>query len=293
MTHFLIYYFDKSFHVDTAHSAKSLKYHCGEWLSMGSDIPVLDGDLLNEREQAVLGGFIKESGYVDDATKFIQCEVPVGLQRLYKAISRVEGEERNPQTDRSHDEATAQREYSDIPRGLMSSRDMSPQEGSAGNIDAVVVKEDKVQLVELKGEVQGLNDTHQGFGQLLLYREMFKEDYPSMMDEASLSLSLVTGEWNVAPELVGPTYRMKSIGVFEASGSRWVVETGKGELPQSEVMDVNPDMLKNYDVPLAMAMGGTIEDLAKARKVMDNIEPYADLDPGDFEQFDSPESTTL
>lgn len=253
---------------------------------MDREVPVLDGDLLSEQEQAVLGGLIEESEHVDNTTEFIQCEVPIGLQRLYKAISRVEGEEQNLQTDRSLSEATAQREYSDIPRGLMSSRDLSPQEGSSGSIDAVIVKEDEVTLVELKREVQGLNDTHQGFGQLLLYREMFKEDYPSMIEDAGLSLFLVTGEWNVAPELISPTYRTKGIGVFEASGAHWVIETGKEELPQSDVMDINPDTLKNYDVPLATAMGGTIGDLARARKMMDNIDPYADLSPEAFQKFD-------
>jgi hypothetical protein len=47
-------------------------------------------------------------------------------------------------------------------------------------------------------------------------------------------------------------------------------------------MEVNPDTLKNYDVPLAMAMGGSIGDLAKARRIMDNIDPYAELSPDDF-----------
>lgn len=253
---------------------------------MTSDVPVLDGDLLNEQEQAILGGFIEESGYTDDGTDFIQCEVPVGLQRLYKAISRVEGEERSIQTDRPFEEATGQREYPDIPRGLISSRDLSPQEGSCGNIDAVVVQKDEVGLVELKREVQGLNDTHQGFGQLLLYRELFNEDYPSMVEDTSLSLYLVVGDWNVAPELVEPTYRTKGIGVFEVSGARWIVQDGEAELPQSDVMDLNPATLKNYDVPLAIAMGGTPADLAKARRVMDNIDPYADLNSEDFEKFD-------
>jgi len=253
---------------------------------MDMEVPVLDGGLLSEKEQAVLGGFIEESGYMDDSTGFIQCEVPVGLQRLYKAISRVEGEERSLQTDRSLSEVTVQREYSDIPKGLVSSRDLSPQEGSSGSIDAVIVKENEVRLVELKREIQGLNDTHQGFGQLLLYREMFKEDYPSMIEDASLSLCLVTGEWNVAPELVNSTYRTKGIGVFEVSGAHWIIETTKEELPQSDVMDMNPDTLKNYDVPLAIAMGGTTEDLARARRVMDNIDPYADLSPEAFQKFD-------
>lgn len=253
---------------------------------MDGEVPVLDGSLLSEKEQAVLGGFIEESGYVDDTTVLIQCEVPVGLQRLYKSISRVEGEERSLQTDRSLSEATAQREYSDIPRGLISSRDLSPQEGSSGSIDAMIVKEDEVRLVEIKKEVQGLNDTHQGFGQLLLYREMFKEDYPSMIEDASLSLLLVTGEWDVAPELVESTYRTKGIDVFETSGAHWVVETADEELPQSDVMDINPDTLKNYDVPLAIAMGGTAKDLARARRMMDNIDPYADLSPEAFQKFD-------
>lgn len=253
---------------------------------MGDDISVLDGNLLNERERAILGGFIEESGYVSDATEFIQCEVPIGLQRLYEAVGRVEDETRGMQPNRSLDEATAQREHSDAPRGLISSRDLSPQEGGVGNIDTVIVKEGEVGLVELKREVQGLNDTHQGFGQLLLYRDMFKQDYPLIMEDSSLSLFLVSGEWDVAPELVEPTYRMQNIGAFEISGAQWVVERNKVDFPQSEVMEVNPDTLKNYDVPLAMAMGGSIEDLAKARRIMDNIDPYAELSPDDFKKFD-------
>ena len=67
-----------------------------------------------------------------------------------------------------------------------------------------------------------------------------------------------------------------------ASLSSVRAERNKADFPQSEVMEVNPDTLKNYNVPLAMAMGGSIGDLAKARRIMDNIDPYAELSPDDF-----------
>lgn len=258
---------------------------------MDVQAPILNGDQLSEEEQAVLGGFMKESSFVDLSTQLIQCEVPLGLQRLSEAIERVEGEEHSIETDYSLDQILSQHERTGTLEGFVSNRELSPQEQGGASADAIVVNEDEIGIVELKTEgIDGLNDTHQGFGQLVLYQEMLGEDYPSLLQEMSLSLFLVVGEWDnrMAPELVAPTYRKRGINVFDVSSREWVIEAGQAASTAEAVLDRNPDTLRNYDVPLAIVMTGNARtsDLARAREIMDNIDPYKELDPDDFEKFD-------
>lgn len=181
------------------------------------DFPVLSWDTPKENEQRVIGGFFAESPLPYDDIEFAQVEVPVGAQRVARALGK------DVETDMSMDEVLESTEYTDAPQGFPNEKDLSDRYGFAypnhmTKVDAVIVTKDTVYVTEVKtsGErITGLSDVNKGFGQVLMNRDRFLEDYPSVAEARELRGLLVAEDSDIDTELIEESFSPRDVSFFD------------------------------------------------------------------------------
>jgi len=179
--------------------------------------PIISWDTPNENEQRVLGGFFVESPLSYDDIEFVQVELPVGAQRVANVLGK------DIETDMPIEDALAPSEYSGKPQGFPNEKELSDRYGFAypnhmTKIDAVVVTNDTVYVTEVKttGErISGLSDINKGFGQVLMNRDRFVEDYPSVAEARELRGLLVAEESDIDVELIRESFSLRDVSFFD------------------------------------------------------------------------------
>lgn len=179
--------------------------------------PVVGRQTPNQNEQRALGGFFVESEYDENEFELIQVEVPVGCQRTAQAFDD------EIQTDMPLDEILAARNHSDTPAGFPDEKELSSRFGFrmssyTAKIDAIIVMLDKIYITEVKTRNQritGLHEVYEGFGQVLINRDRFKEDYPSVAKERDLIGLLLAEDSSVDIDLVQDSFMERNLRYFD------------------------------------------------------------------------------
>lgn len=185
---------------------------------VSTNVPVVSHDTPNENEQRVLGGFLAELPYSDDAIDLLQPEVPVGCQRVADAFDDV------IDTDRSISAVLAPQAYTGLPEGFLNEKELSQQFGSrmasyTAKVDAVAVTDKIVWVVEIKTRnqcIKGMHDAYEGFGQVLMNRDRFREDYPTMEQERDVRGLLLAEGSEVNIELLEESFEQRGVSFFDA-----------------------------------------------------------------------------
>lgn len=191
------------------------------------DVPLVGRDTPNENEQRVLGGFLAESPFSTDAIDLLQAEVPVGCQRVADAFDDV------IYTDRSISTVLAPRTYTDLPEGFLNKKELSQQFGSrmascTAKADAVAVTDEIVWVVEIKTRnqcIEGMHDTYEGFGQVLMNRDRFAEDYPTVEQERDIRGLLLAEGSEVDIELLEESFEQRGISFFDPLRGGFLIST--------------------------------------------------------------------
>lgn len=186
-------------------------------MSEETNPPVVGRQTPNQNEQRALGGFFVESEYNETEFELIQVEVPVGCQRTAQAFDD------EIQTDMSLDEILAVRDHSDTPAGFPDEKELSSRFGFrmssyTAKIDAIIVMSDRIYITEVKTRNQritGLHEVYEGFGQVLMNRDRFIEDYPSVAGERDPIGLLLAEDSSVDINLVQKSFTDRNLRFFD------------------------------------------------------------------------------
>lgn len=186
-------------------------------MSTNLDRLVVGSQQLNPNEQRALSGFFAESDYDECELELVQVEVPVGCQRVAQAFDD------NLQTDTTVDEVLSPRDYSDTPKGFPDEKDLSTRFGFrmssyTTKIDAIIITTGRIYITEIKTRNQritGLHDVNEGFGQALMNRDRFQEDYPSTAEGRELTGLLLAEDTDVDTTLIRDSFRERNIRFFD------------------------------------------------------------------------------
>lgn len=186
-------------------------------MSEETNPPVVGRQTPNQNEQRALGGFFVESEYNENEFELIQVEVPVGCQRTAHAFDD------DIQTDMTLDEILSARNHSDTPAGFPDEKELSDRFGFrmssyTAKIDAVIVMSNEIYITEVKTRNQritGLHEVYEGFGQVLMNRDRFIEDYPSVAKERDLIGLLLAEDSSVDIDLILDSFRERNMRFFD------------------------------------------------------------------------------
>lgn len=157
------------------------------------------------------------SDHDEDDLELIQVEVPVGCQRVAQAFDD------DLQTDTTVAEALSTRDYSDAPKGFLDEKALSNRFGFrmssyTTKIDAIIITTDRIYITEVKTRNQritGLHDVNEGFGQVLMNRDRFQEDYPSVAEEHELTGLLLAEDSEVDITLIQNSFKERDLKFFD------------------------------------------------------------------------------
>lgn len=228
----------------------------------------------------------------ENDVKLIQLQAPIALKRTAKLLGFEIG------LDMSLDDVLRRREYVDTLKGIPYKDDLSDMYGAlfAGKtriVDAIMFSNKGVVITEIKADLTKGKDYDAAIGQLIIYREAFVEDFPSIAEEVSINALLLTDRCEEL-KLAEDTLKRLQISLYDTEAAEFLVGkpfSGIGDFVQrlqhmAEIVGKPEFELRNYDVALAIAMQGTDESLAEARLILENIDPFKPLDPEDFRQFE-------
>jgi len=105
------------------------------------DVPILARNSLNENEQRTLGGFFKVQDPDFPTFKFIQTEVPLGIQRLAKSQGRSIDVDLTPEELLNGNKT---------PNGFQNGRDLSRIAGFMGQSNTINVDAEPVRKTPLE-----------------------------------------------------------------------------------------------------------------------------------------------
>jgi len=191
-----------------------------------SDVPVVGRETPTENEQRALGGFFAETEYQSDDFELIQVEVPIGCQRVASAFDK------DTTTDISLSDVLASRSYSGVPRGFPDEKELSNRYGFSmtsytAKADAVIITQNRTFVIEVKTRnqrIEGLHDVNEGFGQVLMNRDRFQEDYPSVANAQPLTALLLAEGSDVEVELVRDSFTARDVALFDPCRDGFLIE---------------------------------------------------------------------
>jgi len=85
-------------------------------------------------------------------------------------------------------------------------------------VDAVAVTDEVVWVVEIKTRnqcIEGMHDAYEGFGQVLMNRDRFEEDYPTVEQERDIRGLLLAEGSEVDIELLEESFEQRGISFFD------------------------------------------------------------------------------
>lgn len=148
---------------------------------------------------------------------FIQTEVPLGLQRVSAAFGST------LDSDLSKSDLLSKR-YSGKPAGFPTANELSRKYGSGhqsstSSADVVMVRGDTIDIFEIKTRnqrIEGINDIHEAFGQLLMYLDRFTEDFPTLTREYTLRGAVLAEDSDIDIEMLKPSFSKRNLGYFDS-----------------------------------------------------------------------------
>jgi hypothetical protein len=182
------------------------------------DIPIVGHQTPTENEQRALGGFFAESTFTPDDFDLVQVEVPIGLQRVASAFDELIQSE-----DRSLTEILTPHRHTDNPRGFPMEKELSNRYGFrmvsyTSKIDVVIVTTETIYITEIKTrnqQIEGLHDLYEGLGQILMNRDRFHEDYPSVAGARPVKGLLLAENSGVDVTLFKDSLIERKVGFFD------------------------------------------------------------------------------
>lgn len=186
-------------------------------------IPIYSRNKPNKNEQRALGGWFSVFDPDPSEYRFIQTEVPLGVQRAAEAYGR------SIETDCSLGDLSSSNWYGD---GFRSGKQYAQKFGLSiqqytSNVDVVMVRQDGVDLVEIKTanqRIEGVGDLYEAFGQVLMYLDRFEEDYPTIAEGFELRGFILAEDSKLDVELVRPSLESRGIGYFDPVRGGFLVE---------------------------------------------------------------------
>lgn len=181
------------------------------------EVPKLVRDEPNDNEQRAIGGFIIEADVDPSTYEFIQTEIPLGIQRVADAFG-IEID-----SDRSQEELLRKRNTGQ-PVGFPTAKEISRHHGFSrqaytSSADVIMVRHSTIDLFEVKTRnerIDGVNDIHEAFGQLIMYLDRFIEDFPTLADEYTLRGAVLAEDSELDIELLGPSFTKRNLGFFDS-----------------------------------------------------------------------------
>lgn len=188
------------------------------------DVPMLSRAELNENEQRALGGWFDVHDPNPSNYDLLQMEVPLGSQRAAQALGRT------IDTDRSREDLLAGRR---LPAGFLTRKEITNRAGvgvAAATTYADVVMltcESEIHIVEIKTAnepIEGAGDAHKAFGQLLMYRDRFVEDYPTLADTHEVHGFVLAEASDIDPTLVRNSFESRGLGLFDPTSGGFLID---------------------------------------------------------------------
>lgn len=195
----------------------------GEW----ENVPMLARNKPNENEQRALAGFLAEADVDPSTYQFMQSEVPLGLQRVADAFNI------DIDSDRSRSEILSERPGGK-PVGFPTAKNISQNYGFGkqaytSNADIIMVRNTTIDLIEVKTRnerIEGVNDIHEAFGQLIMYLDRFDEDFPTLAEEYTLRGAVLAEDSELDIELLEPTFVKRNLGYFDPRKGGFLLPMG-------------------------------------------------------------------
>jgi hypothetical protein len=190
------------------------------------DTPVIGRDSPNKNERRALGGFFVEGPYSGEEIDLVQVEMPVGCQRVADAFDGT------IDIDRPISSVLTEQSYSGQPEGFPDESELARRFGSrmtsyTAKVDAVIITTDVVWITEVKTRnqrVEGIHDAYEGFGQVLMNRDRFEEDYPTIAGEREVKSLLLAEDSKVDVELLVESFEQRAISLFDPTRGGFLVE---------------------------------------------------------------------
>ncbi|WP_089649970.1 hypothetical protein [Halobacterium hubeiense] len=191
------------------------------------DVTVLARDKPNENEQQALGRFLSEANVNPSTYEFIQTEVPLGLQRVANAFSI------EIASDQSQDEILSEG-YGDQPAGFPTAKELSRNHGFGrqaytSSADIIMVRDTTIDIFEVKTRnerIEGVNDIHEAFGQLVMYLDRFSEDFPTLTEQYMLRGAVLAEDSKLDIELLEPSFVKRNLGYFDPRRGGFLLPMG-------------------------------------------------------------------
>lgn len=185
-------------------------------MSDWDDVALLARHEPNENEQRAIGGFLAEADVDTSTYELIQSEVPLGLQRVANAF------EIEIDSDRSREELLSKRNGGE-PVGFPTAKDISQNHGFGrqaytSSADVIMVRDTTIDIFEVKTRnerIEGVNDIHEAFGQILMYLDRFSEDFPTLTEQYTLRGAVLAEDSELDIELLEPSFSKRNIGYFD------------------------------------------------------------------------------
>jgi hypothetical protein len=195
----------------------------GDW----EDVTMLARHKPNQNEQRALGGFFTEADVDPSTYHFIQSEVPLGLQRVADAFGI------DIDSDRSRSDILREH-YGGQPTGFPTAKDISRnygfgQQAYTSSADIIMVRDDSIDIIEVKTRnerIEGVNDIHEAFGQLIMYLDRFGEDFPTLVEEYTLRGAVLAEDSELDIELLGPSFVKRNLGYFDPRRGGFLLPMG-------------------------------------------------------------------
>lgn len=247
----------------------------------------------NSPEGRILAKFLQqqEEWLQKNGIKLIQLQAPIALQRTARLFNKV------IDVDMTLEDVLKPRKYADTLTGIPYKDNLSDMykalfAGKTRIVDAIMFSTKGVVITEIKTDLTKGKHYDVGIGQLIIYREAFVEDFPSIAKKVSIDALLLT-EGCDELQIAEDTLKRLQISLYDTEAAEFLIGepfSTIGDFVQrlqhmAELVGRPEFELRNYDVALAIAMQGDDESLAKARLILENIDPFKPLDPKDFRKF--------
>jgi hypothetical protein len=191
------------------------------------DVTVQSRNEPNEKEQRALGGFLAEADVDPSTYELIQTEVPLGLQRVANAFG-IEID-----SDRSKKELLGKRDRGQ-PTCFPTAKDISRNHGFGrqaytSSADIIMVRNTTIDIFEVKTrneQIEGINDIHEAFGQLIMYLDRFGEDFPTLTEEYTLRGAVLAEDSELDIELLEPSFVKRNLGYFDPRRGGFLLTMG-------------------------------------------------------------------
>ena len=92
-----------------------------------------------------------------------------------------------------------------------------------------MVRDTTIDIFEVKTRnerIEGINDIHEAFGQLIMYLDRFGEDFPTLTEEYTLRGAALAEDSELDTELLEPSFVKRNLGYFDPRQGGFLLKMG-------------------------------------------------------------------